>query len=277
MDGQRFDDFIRGFGAERSRRSVFARLAQGGFAAALAAVGLSQGTLEESEAAQLEADANQEKCRRRCQKAFRRRRKRGVRLNKLRSQRRRCFRRCRSKQKATGCTMDVQCAYGRICDGGACVVRPCTPTGGECTGGRVCRDEVCVPLGSCSSENDCGSGENCVNNRCEADPNASCTTDGDCGLLSVCDSNGQCASRTPCEDDGDCAVGICLLGLGVCVDEVACGVDNTCPDGQLCVAGICLGATCLVEGILGCKTNADCCADLVCQDLVLTSVCLPQL
>lgn len=301
MDGQRFDNLIRRIGQERSRRSVVVRVAQGSLAAALAAVGLGQGTVEEVEAAQLDADATQKKCRRRCQNKFRRRRKRGVRLNKLRSQRRRCFRRCRPKPTSvTSCTVDVQCAEGRVCENGVCTTLACTPTGDECGSnfrecvdnvcvplscesaldcppGGLCSDQVCIPPVSCESVVDCGAGQDCVDNVCVPDPTATCEDDADCDILYTCDtSSSQCIPRVTCTEQAGCGGSeICLVELGICVENIACGAGQTCDDGQLCVLDICLGVSCLVSG-LTCESSAECCGGLVCRNTgVLGRVCLP--
>lgn len=245
MDHQKFDNWIKGFGAEKSRRSLFAKMAQGGFAAALAAVGISQGTVvEEADAAQLEADANQKKCRRRCQKTFRRRRKRGVEVNKLRKQRRRCFRRCRPTPQPVPvtCSIDAQCATGRICEDGVCVTQTCE-TGADCGDNRVCDDGVCTVQ--------------------------TCTLLTDCDLLSTCQSGvcvtvGACAGDDNCDDGQTCVLGTCAPPTLPCLAGVC--VTGDCVDG-LCVE------TCRSTGI-SCESSSECCGGLACVGVLGLNICI---
>lgn len=130
MDHHRFDNWIKSFGTDGSRRSLVAKLAKGGAAALLAGVGLT--TLGDEA-----AEANH--CSRRCRK-----------LRKPRI-RRRCLRRCRQSHRLATpigvgtvpnggtCTLDRQCHSGN-CFNGFCA---------DCDGIRLCGTSCCLITAEC--------------------------------------------------------------------------------------------------------------------------------
>ena len=156
MDHQRFDDLVKRFGGHDSRRSLIAKLAKGGVAAALAGVGISQGVLEDTVAAPLTPQA----CRKRCQRAFQARRRRGVPLRRNTNLRGGCFRRCRTRINqinqinhlnlstpiGVGVTVDGGiCLTNEACQSGNCLLGSCAP----CLGIRLCGDACCLVNASC--------------------------------------------------------------------------------------------------------------------------------
>jgi hypothetical protein len=177
----------------------------------------------------------------------------------------------------------------------------------DCEAGQICQDGICYngtagPL-SCTCREECPLGEACLFGECRA-PLASCDTDCQCPVGSVCNEGGRCevAVADPCASivcpEGETCVG------GVCEGGTVAGCDPPCAPGESCdeTTNTCisdLGALCspcaedadcgangnLCVPIgpggnvcgLGCGTQADCPESYVCRapGPGLPNQCLP--
>lgn len=169
-----------------------------------------------------------------------------------------------------GCTRDVECAAGEICDLGTGECGPgqdCTQNPGLCQfcedpqsqcgfkAPAFCDDQagVCRRTGGtctpCLADAECGvgaAGDNkCINNHCA-------------------EACGQCPAGFQCQDGG------CVPAeqAGTCENAIFCQGASDCPDGQQCSdLGVCLSL---------CASDADCPAGKICWQEAgpLQSLCL---
>ncbi|MCP4502840.1 MAG: hypothetical protein GY822_23115 [Deltaproteobacteria bacterium] len=172
----------------------------------------------------------------------------------------------------------------------------------ECTEGCSCNAaSQCVPSVACTPEDErdtCGYGYYCANGNCDVSPD--CTPDSDCDAVNLTcnEGTGKCERSQPCASNGDCTippatycdlaaapaectVPNCLNGGATCDQNYTCADDGRCVPqgtGQACNSD----ADCLDEPwpntqfcsfdsgtgecAQGCRTNASCPADEVCND-----------
>jgi hypothetical protein len=164
MDGSRFDTMVALLAETgSSRRSLLGRLAGGGLAAALAALGIGGFNAEDGEA------ASKRRCLRRCKK------------KDNRAARRQCKKKCRRpKNRTTVINNNSQVITGFVAPtgpGGTCTVAPQAgcPVGATCVVGpaglNICIVNPTTPVGGCTSDAQCASGRCDVNtNTCVVCP-----------------------------------------------------------------------------------------------------------
>jgi hypothetical protein len=146
------------------------------------------------------------------------------------------------------CESSADCGLGRICVGGACVVRPDggsdgdAPVGATCTEDRECESGACLPPeagGLCTAE--CTSADDCFVLTEEAGCGALPWDDDGDGqpdrVRTVCVLSPASPSRLgqPCAADAECDARLCLDGqcTEVCAEERHCALGQTCVERAL--------------------------------------------
>lgn len=179
-----------------------------------------------------------------------------------------------------GCSEDIDCLEGRICEAGACA--------DGCGGPEDCADPA-APLcfdgrcGDCADDDDCFGAATCVDNRCTAPDN--CTASRECGAGQVCVEDDctpgfncaemGCPEGFTCGDDGECRAlpagercddsAVCPLGevcAGMPTICQPCFENEHCPGAQTCARDA-AGNRC-VEPV-ECADNADCLGNRSCE------------
>ena len=130
-------------------------------------------------------------------------------------------------QDTDDCSVDDDCGFNAICDGGNCV--------------------------ECATDNDCeGADQQCIDGFCDE----GCSYDAECPLFHECGGNGEC-SYVGCQTDRECVLFAnnhrAECGSDGCT--VPCDNDAECNTGQTgffqtCNSGIC--------EFVGCDTDAEC-------------------
>ncbi|MCB9733114.1 MAG: hypothetical protein H6745_10930 [Deltaproteobacteria bacterium] len=140
-----------------------------------------------------------------------------------------------------GCTDDLSCPQGNVCQRGHCVP-PCT-TAADCTAPEECTEAgKCKVPGSCERKADCPTAET----YCDKDEGVckdGCLADGDCGDAAKKCSSGACVPRG-CEHNYQCQFGYeCNQASGQCepTQDPHCGMcgdsgSTPCDDPRLCAA-----------------------------------------
>lgn len=181
MDGNRFDELAMALAESgTSRRSILTRAIGGGFAAALAAIGITAFEPDEAEA--------KKSCKKKCKK------------KNTAKKRRKCKKRCKKKgqqQQAAGYDIDIDLTLlGSACTSDT----DCNTAGGsglQCTG--IVGSQICTPL---SLGLICTTGAECSTGSCVAGLCAQCDAINICGAA----GNEQC-----CVADATCVAGLCVL------------------------------------------------------------------
>lgn len=248
MDGNRFDDLTRAFGAGRTRRGVL----KGIGAAALSAVGITRLGGKAS------AGGGNSACAHWCHANF-------------------------SGSAAGKCTSDAahgtgacyQCGPAssggmQLC-GGACIA-PCTAldpchVAGVCNPAtQSCTNPNAADSTPCDDGNLCNGLSTCQSGVCTAGTPVVCDPPAPCFDAGVCDpATGICAyapsvKGTPCSDGQACTVGDICDGAGNCVSGTV-----SCPDCQTCDAAGNCGPDGSQNGA-GCTGNGDPCFKHTCAD-----------
>jgi hypothetical protein len=168
------------------------------------------------------------------------------------------------------CERDRDCADGRICRSGWCVLggRPCdvlecddfedctvdSCAGGECVNEPMEDGTPCGGAGTCVEEATCSAGE-CLG---APEPQGQPCDDGFfCTEFEVCDGAGACVgTERPCGSDATCSVGSCNEDIDSC-EQVAAEDYTPCSDGSICTDNdVCHGGAC--AGGASCDCSSDC-------------------
>jgi hypothetical protein len=238
MDGSRFDDLAKSFGAQRTRRGMLGALA----GAALAAVGFGKAASARTCRSVGNACSTNGDC---------------------------CSANCVTEgrtRKICRCTADRDCPGG-VCLAGDCCIPPaddvtcaglCGPQTNNC-GQPVACAPCCTPTAqSCQTNGQCCSGV-CAAGSCAggavADGGA-CDEDGDCLNRHCC--AGVC--RTLDTDPGNCGAcgAVCRIGESCTAGVCTCGSNPRCPIDQQCVSGACTVGCDAVTCAAACGEGAQC-------------------
>lgn len=146
-----------------------------------------------------------------------------------------------------GCTLDDDCAPGRICEASRALCRAGCRDDADCAAGSICEATRCAV--GCRGDGDCGAGSICEDGECRA----GCRSSEACGAGEACVDGSclrGCASSAACPERGSvCDRGVCRCPRGqtvcggacVAIDTVErCGAcDRSCGPGESCEAGRC--------------------------------------
>jgi hypothetical protein len=164
-----------------------------------------------------------------------------------------------------GCTSDLQCAAGAVCDGGG----RCLRNGRDCLQvGNVA--EVCLPGYTCEPTGpDAGK---CLKRGCSsaADCGGCLAASGCGGPESTCDESTRTCVRRGCSVDSECLGSNRRCLQGTCV-QVGCDSLSGCPAGRTCDVrtGKCrpVGSSidCTQPGACDCVNDSGCAPGFTCQ------------
>jgi hypothetical protein len=225
VDPNQFDEITIAVAEGETRRTVLRRVFGGGFAAALAAIGITAFEADEAEA---------KSCKNKCKK------------KNTKKKRRKCRKRCRNSQPE--CRTNENCPAGRLCEDGKCIDPPdqCQ-NDGDCDDCETCTAGVCV--GTCANNETCiGSGATAS---CCATP---------CGgpepeVMICCTGDETCVGAIP---NQQCRVveTIDQQGSGTLASQSApdCGAQGSCTDS---VTGILTGTPILAGTFTGAMTGTN--------------------
>lgn len=172
VDGKKFDAFATALAeGETSRRSILQRIAGGGFAAALAAIGIGGFTAEDADA--------KKSCKKKCNK-------------KSGKKRSKCKKKCnKGGTTSAGFPISVNTTL---------INSACTVGGPACGTGLECVGVVCLPI---DLGDVCATGADCSTGRCNAGVCSQCDTIDICGTVV---GREQC-----CVADASCVTGTCVI------------------------------------------------------------------
>ena len=164
-----------------------------------------------------------------------------------------------------GCSSDLDCRLGEVCQEVSCgqpkqCIAGCRD-GLGCKAGTICGPMdyflcgepygQCLPEPGCSVDSDCPAGSVC--DFAEGTDERACQTG--CHQSSQCAADEQCAIG-PCPECMGCAC------IGQCEKEAACASDADCGAGQVCGTDF---ANCSLHCLPGCRGASDCRPDQYCS------------
>lgn len=185
------------------------------------------------------------------------------------------------------CERDRDCAPGRICRSGWCVLggRPCDIvscddfedcTVDSCSGGE-CQHEPLEDGTPCGGAGSCVSAALCQSGACQGEPEPfgqPCDDSFYCTEDDQCDGAGACMGRArSCESGAACLVGLCDEELDACVTDPAEDY-STCDDGDVCTANdVCEEGSCSGGEACDCDSSCSTCNNGCCEVSYIGAEC----
>jgi hypothetical protein len=171
------------------------------------------------------------------------------------------------------CERDRDCADGRVCRSGWCVLggRACDALG--CDDFEECTEDSCqagdcvhTPLEdgtSCGGEGTCVAAATCQAGSCQGEPQPEgqpCDDGFFCTELDACDGSGGCVGlERHCDSDGECSAGQCNEDVDAC-EKVPAEDYTSCSDGEVCTRNdVCQAGSCTGGAACSCDSSCDTC------------------